>query len=198
MAGLFIAVVGPSGAGKDSLIRGAAAALVGDARFVFPSRWITRAADETEAAQEISRDEWERRVEAGETLLAWDAHGLGYAIPNTVREDMAAGRAVVANVSRTALHALPADMPPCAIVHVTATPETLAVRLAARGREDADARARRLARRTAPLPETLPLRTVANDGTRAAGIAAMTAALRALAEGCEGTEPPLPAVPFPR
>ncbi len=183
MAGLFIAVVGPSGAGKDSLIRGAAEALAGNPRFVFPRRWITRAADETEAAQEISRAGWERRVEAGETLLAWYAHGLGYAIPNTVREDMAAGRAVVANVSRTVLHALPADMPPCAIVHVTATPETLAKRLAARGREDAGARAARLSRRVASLPRDLPLRMVPNDGGLVEGVAAMVDALRALGAG---------------
>ncbi|MEM7567128.1 MAG: AAA family ATPase [Pseudomonadota bacterium] len=179
--GLFIAVVGPSGAGKDSLIRGAAEALRHDPRFVFPRRWITRPPDETEPAEEITRAEWARRRADGKTLLAWDAHGLGYAIPDTVRADIGAGRIVIANVSRAVLHDLPPDMPPCAIVHVTASEATLARRLAARGREDAEGRARRLKRRVPGLPETLPVRTVSNDGTREAGVAAMIAALHALA-----------------
>lgn len=180
-AGLFVAVVGPSGAGKDTLIAAAKAALADDARFVFPRRLITRPADATEDAGEIGMADWEAAHAEGGFALSWRAHGIAYGIPAATIEAVAEGRVVVANVSRTVLDALSATYPAAAAIHVTATPETLARRLAERRREDEGARTARLARRTPDLPADLTRRTVANDGTRQDGIAAFLAALTDMA-----------------
>jgi|GEM_PF-3584554 len=52
--GTFIAVVGPSGVGKDTVLRGAMTALAGDGRFVFARRIITRNAGAYEAHDTLS------------------------------------------------------------------------------------------------------------------------------------------------
>ena len=179
-AGLFVAVVGPSGAGKDTLIRSTKAALAGDPRFVFPQRLITRPADETEDALEISREAWECGVADGSFALSWQAHGLAYAIPGDTRDAVAHGRTVVANLSRRVLPGLTGAYPRAAAICITATPETLAHRLAARSRENAAARSQRLSRRAPAMPAGLTWRTVANDGTPEEGAAAFLAALAAL------------------
>ena len=66
---------------------------------------------------------------------------------------------------------------PTAVVEVTAPPELLAHRLAARGREDKADAARRLAREGAPFPDGMTVRRVVNDGTPEEGIERLVAAL---------------------
>ncbi len=180
--GLFIAVVGPSGAGKDTLIRAAKQALIEDDRFVFPRRLITRPADETEDAGEITTTDWEAMAARGGFALGWRAHGIAYGIPSETVDRVAEGRIVVANVSRSVLSDASHAYGNAAAIIVTATPETLARRLAARGREDVADRSARLARRAPDLPDDLRRRTVSNDGTQEEGIADFLAALTALAD----------------
>lgn len=163
--GAFLAVVGPSGVGKDSLIRAARAALEGDARFAFPRRWITREPDATEDCESLSRREWERRRAAGRCFLSWEAHGIAYAIPDAVRDDLANGRCVVANLSRRALPDLARLCARPVAVVITATPETLAERLRARGREDEGDRRVRLAREPRPVPASMARTEIRNDET---------------------------------
>ena len=113
---------------------------------------------------------------AGAYALSWQAHGLGYGIPADIAADLAAGRVVIANVSRSVL-AEAASRHPTRVLLVTAPAEVLAHRLAARGREDAADIARRLSRE-APLPDGLDVVTVMNDTTPADGVAQFLAALR--------------------
>jgi len=180
--GRLILVVGPSGAGKDSLIEGARAALAGHPRFVFPRRIITRPSDPgSEDHATLSEAEFERQRAAGLFFLHWDAHGLRYALPGSIADDLAAGRTVIANVSRAVIAAAREKHAATTVVVVTAPPEVLARRLAARGREDAADVEARLAR-AADQPSGPGVVTVMNDTTLDSAVARFLEVLKAPAE----------------
>ena len=173
---MLVLVVGPSGAGKDSLLDGARAALAGDARFHFVRRVITRPASAGGEAHEAATDaEFLSRRAAGGFALDWQAHGLRYGIPADIAADLAQGRVVVANVSRTVIDAARARFP-TRVIEITAPAEILARRLAARGREPAADIAERIARHM-PVPPAADVETVMNDASLEAGIAGFVAAL---------------------
>jgi phosphonate metabolism protein PhnN/1,5-bisphosphokinase (PRPP-forming) len=100
----------------------------------------------------------------GAFALHWGAHGLHYAIPATVRADLAAGRDMLANLSRAALPAAKAQFDPFMVIQLTARRDVLAARLAARGREAADDIARRLDRADHALPAGIEAVTIDNSG----------------------------------
>ncbi len=167
---MLVLVVGPSGAGKDTLLEGARQAMP-EARFV--RRVITRPAEAGgEDHEAVSEAAFSRR----EFALQWEAHGLRYGIPADIADDLAAGRTVVANVSRGAITAAAARFP-VHVIEVTAPAEVLAARLAARGRESGADVAARLAR-TVALPDGVRVTRVVNDGTMAEGVARFLAAVR--------------------
>lgn len=179
MAGRLFLVVGPSGAGKDTLIDGARAALAGESGIAFARRAITRPADAGGEDHEAVDDAaFDARRDAGGFMLHWEAHGLKYGIPAAYADDLAAGRTVVANVSRAAIPVAMERFAPVTVLEITASPDILAARLAGRGRESVDAIAARLARDAAAIPADAPRITVVNDGAREDGIAAVVAALR--------------------
>lgn len=171
--GIFIAVVGPSGAGKDTLI---GAALAARPDILRARRVITRVPSPgTEDFQSVSDAEFEEMLRIGALVLSWQAHGLSYGIPATVHEDLAAGRHVLANLSRRSWPEARLMFPEHRLISVTAPTEILAVRLMARGREetaDIDARLRRST--DTPPPEAF---VVENGGPVADGVAAFLAAL---------------------
>jgi ribose 1,5-bisphosphokinase len=175
---MLILVVGPSGAGKDTLLDAARAALARDGRFRFARRVITRPAEAGgEAHEAVTPAAFATRRFA----LHWHAHGIDYGIPEDIAVDLAAGRAVVASVSRGVI-AEAARHYDVRVIVVTAPAAVLAARLAARGREDAADISRRLAR-DVPLPEGVPTETVMNDGTLEQGASRFLAALSRAAEG---------------
>jgi phosphonate metabolism protein PhnN/1,5-bisphosphokinase (PRPP-forming) len=174
---MLVLVVGPSGAGKDTLLDAARQALADDPRFRFVRRVITRPAEAGGEAHEAVTDaEFAARAFA----LAWQAHGLRYGIPDDIATDLAAGRVVVANVSRGVI-AEAAGRFPVRVIEITAPPQSLAARLATRGRESAADVAARLAR-TVALPDRVMVETVMNDATVEAGTARFLAALNRAAE----------------
>ncbi len=144
--GGFVLVVGPSGAGKDTLIDIAKAAFAGDARVLFPRRLVTREVSAFEDHDTIDEAAFEAGVRAGEYALSWRAHGLGYAIPGDTIGLARSGAVVVVNISRKLVGEARTRLPGVCVVEITASLETLARRLAARSRgEDGDLE-KRLAR----------------------------------------------------
>ena len=131
--GRLVLVVGPSGAGKDTLI-GAARRMCDDALVVFPRRVITRPASAAEDNDTLSEAAFEQALGQGAFALSWQAHGLRYALPRTIDSDIQADRVVVCNVSRTIVPAARARYRNVTVVLVTAPPEVLATRLAQRAR----------------------------------------------------------------
>jgi ribose 1,5-bisphosphokinase len=157
---MLVLVVGPSGAGKDTVLGLARSALAGDSRFHFVRRVITRPADAGHEDHEaVSEAAFAQRTFA----LQWRAHGLRYGIPADVIERLAQSMVVVANASRAVI-AEAASRFATRVVVVTAPPAVLARRLAARGREtEADVAARLM--REVAIPDHVPVETVVNDGT---------------------------------
>ncbi len=175
-AGRMIAVVGPSGGGKDSLIAGAIAVRPD---LIWVKRVITRP---TEAGGEpyegVSAAEFARRKTAGLFALDWRAHGLCYGIPASARDDLQRGRDVIFNGSRAELVAALAEFPNLLVVLVTASPAVLAARLAARGREAEADIAERLSRGTFEMPASIAAQVIENNDTLEIGIARLLAAIQ--------------------
>lgn len=146
MSGVFVAVVGPSGAGKDSVIE-SARGLVGTRGFVFPRRMITRPPARGEDHLPVSDAEFARIRAAGGFALSWRAHGLWYGIPVDVSDAVLGGDVAVVNVSRGVLAGLGQRFARTAVVRVTVPEDVRRERIARRGREtaaDMDARVNRV------------------------------------------------------
>ena len=176
MTGRLIAVVGPSGVGKDSVIAAIAEAWP-EARPV--RRTITRPADAGgEDFEAVTPETFRAMRAAGRFCLWWEAHGLGYGLPAALPADIAAGGIRLANLSRRVLDRAAALFPGLEILELTARPDVLARRLHARGREDADDIARRLTRDAVPFPATARVIRISNDGALDRTVAAALDALR--------------------
>ena len=168
--GAFVAIVGPSGAGKDTLIAHAREALADEPQVEFVRRVITRPSDgETEDHDTLADAEFLEAQAEGAFALAWEAHGLRYGLPASVDRAIENGHVAVANVSRGALPALRQRYVNVAVVEVTADPEILAARLVGRGRESRGEILARLARTIAG--DTTGPNAVALDNSGAKEIA---------------------------
>lgn len=182
MVGRLILVVGPSGVGKDTLIAAAAERYAGDRWYSFPRRLVTRPADaNAEDHGTISRMEFDLLRIKGDYTLSWSAHGHGYIIPSSVKDDLALGRTVVINVSRGVIAEALKAYPGTRVILVTATPEVRAKRLAARGRETEDEIVARLNRDGTPLPFTAQVENIDNSGELDAAIERFCAAIEKFA-----------------
>ena len=161
-SGRLIAVVGPSGVGKDSVMAGMIAARP-DMRLV--RRTITRAPGlGGEGYDAVTPETFDAAAQDGAFCVHWAAHGLSYGIPADVLTDVQHGKDCLANFSRSALEQANAIFPNLTVLNITASPDTLARRLAGRGRETEAEIAARLAQADKCLPVVLDLVTISNDG----------------------------------
>jgi len=158
-------VMGPSGSGKDSLLRALRERLGHSDRIVIAHRYITREADANEASVALSTDEFHRREALGCMALHWHSHGLHYGIGIEIETWLAQGLRVIINGSREYLHQAVKRYPALCAVHVRVRPEVLGARLRQRGRESEAAIAARLARATQPFDVPAHCRLIELDNS---------------------------------
>lgn len=167
--GVFVAVVGPSGAGKDTVIAYARARFSEEARLDFVRRVITRPCDAASEDHDTLADAAFAEAEGdGAFAISWEAHGLRYGIPADVDWSVSNGRVVIANVSRAVIPELRDRYANLAVVEITASPEVLAERLAMRGRESRGEVLARLARSANVTLSGPGVTSIDNSGPREA------------------------------
>ena len=179
--GPLVYVMGPSGAGKDSVLERARGMLSIDAPVAFAHRYITRPADvggENHVA--LSRTEFALRRSRGLFAFHWHAHGNDYGIGREIVAWRAADLTVVVSGSREHYEKVAGTDPGLHPVLITAAPDKLRARLMARGRESAAAAASRLARSEAYCVEDSRLVTIVNDGMLDAAAEAFVRAIARL------------------
>jgi ribose 1,5-bisphosphokinase len=162
--GRLVLVVGPSGAGKDTLLGLARAACADDGDIVFPRRVITREASASEENEEVSLGTFQEALARGEYAMHWEAHGHCYALSRAIDDEIRAGRTIVANVSRTVVGAMRRAYADVVVVSITAPPDVLAERIAMRRRSSdgkLDARLGRTVEDEAAAPDV----TIVNTGS---------------------------------
>ncbi|MBS0520990.1 MAG: phosphonate metabolism protein/1,5-bisphosphokinase (PRPP-forming) PhnN [Proteobacteria bacterium] len=161
----LVYVMGPSGAGKDSVLGRARALLAADAPVVFAHRYITRPAEaggENHIA--LSHAEFAMRRSHGLFAFHWRAHGNDYGIGREIHAWRRAGLTVVVSGSREHFQKVEGVDDDTYPVLITAPAETLAERLATRGREDETAARARLDRSAAYEVNDPRLVTITNVG----------------------------------
>lgn len=166
-------VMGPSGAGKDSLLRGACEYLAGRAEVRFARRYITRPAElggEDHIA--LSPPEFDDMVASGRFLLHWRSHGYAYGIGIEIQDWLREGVDVCVNGSRAYLSTAESVVPTLIPVLVRVDPQRLRGRLQQRGRESSAEIEARL-RRSDELEAPAHAIALDNDGSLNEAIATL-------------------------
>ncbi len=175
--GTLILVVGPSGAGKDTLLTLARSRLPPHERLLYARRLVTRPTADDEDHDSLTEQEFAQALASSTFALAWRAHGLGYALGPEVKTHLRQGHTVVANGSRATLAHASRDFSSLRVVLVTAPPDVLSHRLAARAREHPEDIRERLERPGhMPVPPDL---IIENTGAPQAGAERLAAFIAA-------------------
>ena len=181
--GALVVVVGPSGAGKDTLIGLAHTLCADDPRILFPLRIVTRQPSAAEHYDSIAPVAFDDAIGQGAFAFWWEAHGLKYALPATIDAQITRGHTVVCNVSRGILSAVRSRYAHVTVVLVTAPQEVLAARLGARGREGGGAVTERIARAAPDIEDLAPDVVIENIGDPHDGAQHLAAVLRLATSG---------------
>ncbi len=161
----LIYVIGPSGAGKDSIMTYAKERLEAENRTVFAHRYITRAADaggENHIALDLN--EFERRAGLGLFCMDWESHGLRYGVGIEAETWIGMGLNVVVNGSRDYLPQAAERFPNLVPVLISVAHDVLRERLRARGRENNDEIEKRIQRNRQMSFSHPNIVTIRNDG----------------------------------
>ena len=162
--------LGPSGAGKDTLLLAGRALLEGNSDVAFIQRHLTRnAASVTDLEISVTSDEFAAGLAANTYALHWEAHGTRYGVPSAeLSAALGQGRRCVLNVSRTQVPIVQekfGDRYEVYVLHITASFATLRMRLLSRGRESPEDVEKRLARALRDTPSGPHVITILNEAT---------------------------------
>lgn len=180
MTGRLIAIFGPSGVGKDSVMSSLSTV---EPRLICARRVITRPEDAGgEIFDGVRPRVFEKMQDQGAFALCWSAHGLRYGIRTSVNTQLDEDQDVLANLSRGVLRTAAERFAKFEVIALTATAGALQQRLTDRGREDTQDIARRLARARISLPPGIASATIDNSGSLDQTVAACLSRLYPLSE----------------
>ncbi|MDR2198647.1 MAG: phosphonate metabolism protein/1,5-bisphosphokinase (PRPP-forming) PhnN [Deltaproteobacteria bacterium] len=164
-AGRLIYVIGPSGAGKDSVLREVKAAL-GD-RVKVMRRYITRKDNEAgEGHYYVTDDEFERMKKSGMFSLNWESHGLKYGVGKEMEDELYLGNTVIVNGSREYLKKASSLFQRMEVIEIMAELPIIKRRLLTRKREAKEEIEERIERgwKRFEIPEHVDYTKIDNSG----------------------------------
>jgi ribose 1,5-bisphosphokinase len=133
--GILILVVGNSGSGKDSIIRGVIEKYPQDNKIRLAQRYITRPPSEFEENIPISPNKFKEMEDNNLFALKWSIYGLNYGVPIEIDKWLEEGDIVLVNVSRTIVEETRKIYKNIKVVFVEVPFEISLKRLKDRGRE---------------------------------------------------------------
>jgi ribose 1,5-bisphosphokinase len=146
-AGRLIYVIGPSGAGKDSVLAWLMRHAEPEDGLHLTRRCISRPGHEaSEAHEALTPQTFATQRDAGAFAMHWVANGLEYGVRLAELAPLQEGRTVLVNGSRGWLDVARRKFPGLIVAQIKASPEVLAQRLQQRGRETPESIAARLER----------------------------------------------------
>ncbi|MCH8617820.1 phosphonate metabolism protein/1,5-bisphosphokinase (PRPP-forming) PhnN [Undibacterium sp. TS12] len=145
-SGRLFFVVGPSGAGKDTLLQWVRDNLPANAELDFAQRTITRPAHDSEGHEALSQEAYWQAAAAGHFCMQWQANGLCYGIRRHIEVKLKCGHDVIVNGSREYLPQLKQLFPDAKIIWIMADPEQIRQRMEKRQRESGAALLNRIDR----------------------------------------------------
>lgn len=191
-----MAIVGPSGAGKDTIMNAVHEVLKNNPEFLFVRRIITRKAginsfnDHDETSQNIGNEDnigvsLEKFFELSQKAsfsLQWFAHGIHYGLPMGIVDEVHKGKIVIANVSRAELGHAKELFGKVYVIEINAPIGILKERLLGRKREKITDIEERLKRANIPiqLPEGSKYCYIDNSGNVKSAVDKMLSILQSL------------------
>ena len=161
MVGTVFLIVGPSGAGKDTLLDLVRPQLSG---YLFVRRFITRPAESGgENHIALSSTEFEQKIQRGDFCVYWRAHELGCGIDKAIIDAVSKGQNVIINTSRGSIEDFLQVFNQVRVIQITASKDVLRHRLLERGRETETQIEKRLCRQVT-ISDNKNVITVDNSG----------------------------------
>jgi len=135
-SGQLVFIVGPSGAGKDSILRLAKEKIPKNTNIVFALRYVTRQTEHENEEIEISHSEFNLLLKSQFFCMHWQAHDLSYGISKRIETLLKYNKTVIVNGSRQYIPTALQRFPFMKIVLIQVPAAIAKSRLEQRGRED--------------------------------------------------------------